>query len=82
MKQVVNFRFSEQTISILSLLENKLHCSKTAIVEKALQLFAKKTLAKQALILKFAGALSTREADTMLTSIKENKHNKQDPIEL
>lgn len=76
MKQVINFRLSEQALSALTLLEKKLHCSKTAIVEKALQVFAKKELTNQARILKFAGALSQKEADRMLTSIAENKHNK------
>lgn len=77
MKQVVNFRFSEQTIRTLALLQDKLHCSKTAIVEKALRLFAKKEFVKQSVILQYAGALNKQEADAMLISINENKHNKE-----
>ncbi|MBA2651143.1 MAG: hypothetical protein H0U73_02560 [Tatlockia sp.] len=76
MKQVVNFRLSEQAINVLGVLEKKLHYSKTAIVENALQLYAKKELAKQATILKYAGSLNKKDADGMLVSIHENKHNK------
>ena len=82
MKQVVNFRLSEQTINVLAMLENKLHCSKTAVVEKALHLYAKKELANQALILKYAGVLNTQDADTMLTKIEENKLSKDIQVEL
>lgn len=58
MKRVVNFRLSEQAVHVLLELEKKLHHSKTAIVENALQMYAKKELGKQATILKFAGSLN------------------------
>ena len=76
MSQMVNFRLKEQTINVLIMLEKKLHYSKTAIVEKALQLYAQKELAKQTRLLKFAGCLNKKEADIMLASIHENKNNK------
>jgi predicted transcriptional regulator len=73
MKQVVSFRLSEQTIDVLTMLERKLHYSKTAVIEKALQLYAKKELVNQSLILKYAGVLSKQDADTMLASIHGEK---------
>jgi hypothetical protein len=82
MKQVVNFRLNEKTISVLAMLEKKLHASKTAIVEKALEMYARKELLQQKRILKFAGSLNIKDADTMLACIRENKHNKDKEIEL
>jgi predicted transcriptional regulator len=82
MKRVVNFRLSEQAVHVLLELEKKMHYSKTAIVENALQMYAKKELGKQAAILKFAGSLNEQDADIMLDEIYENKHNKDIQVEL
>lgn len=81
MKQLVNFRLSEQSLNILAILENKLHHTKTAIVEDALQFYAKKEFAKQSQLLKYAGTLSKKDADVMLEAVN-NKHNKDFEIEL
>ena len=72
----MNFKFNHHTIAILAMLEKRLHTSKTAIIEKALQLYAKKELLGQKLILRFAGILSDKEADSMLITIKSSRHNK------
>lgn len=80
MKQVVNFRLNSKAISVLSLLEEKLHTSKTSVVEMALLEFAKKNLIKQNNLLEFAGVLSDSEADNMLSDIKTSKHNKKKEI--
>lgn len=82
MKQALNFRLNDQTIGALSILQKKLHCSKTAIIEKAVQSFAKKELAHQHKLLAFAGILNDRDADAMLESIKTEKHNKDLDITL
>jgi hypothetical protein len=82
MKQVVNFRLNERAMNALVMLEQKLHCSKTAIVENALQFYAKKELSKQQLIMEYAGALKVNDADDMLASIRENKHDKKTQVEL
>ena len=82
MKQVVNFRLSEQGVSILTMLESKLHCSKTAVVEKALQMYAKKELANQSRILKYAGVMKPHEADNMLNIIANNKDSKDIQVTL
>jgi len=82
MKQAMNFRLSNQVISILSMLEQETHSSKTAIVEKALQYYAKKKLANQNNILQYAGILGDKEADAMLALIQSNKHNKNVDFDL
>lgn len=76
MKQVMNFRLSNHAVSTLSVLVKKLHTSKTAVVEQALQIYAEKELPKQNLILGYAGILDDVEADSMLEVIKSSKHNK------
>ena len=53
MKQAVNFRLSHQAIIALSMLEKSLHTSKTAIIEQALRLYAKKKLTYQKTILQY-----------------------------
>lgn len=82
MKQVVNFRLSSHAISTLSILERELHASKTAIVEKALQFYAKKKLSYKNLLLEYAGILDENEASLMLAAIESNKHNKDIKAEL
>jgi len=78
MKQVVNFRLSTSATTTLSILEKKLHTSKTAIVEQALQSYAKKKLLNQKGLLEYAGILGAQEADSMLLIIESSKHNKDD----
>lgn len=51
-------------------------------MEKALQSYAKKELAKQKLILEYAGSLNKRDADVMLARIKDSKHNKNIQVDL
>ncbi len=82
MKQAVNFRLSNRAIITLSLLEQKLHASRTAIVEKALQVYAKKELPAQNPLLGYAGILNAQEADEILMNIETSKHNKDIETEL
>ena len=82
MKQVVNFRLNHQAIIALSMLEKKLHTSKTAIIEQALQFYAKKELAGQKSILPYAGILNEQDATLMLETIQSSKHNKDLEIDL
>jgi len=82
MKQAMNFRLNHHATTILTALEQKMHTSKTAIVEKALQLYAKKELSEQALLLEYAGILSDEEATSMLTAIESSRHNKKIETEL
>lgn len=77
MKQVMNFRLSLQTVAILSALEQKLHASKTAVVEEALRYYAQKKIQTQSGLLDFAGVLNEKDADEMLKTIQTNKHNKK-----
>ena len=82
MKHVVNFRLTSQAINTLSILEKKLHTSKTAIVEKALQNYAKKELLSHNPLLAYAGTLDGKEASTMLDSITSSKYNKNLEVDL
>lgn len=82
MKQTMNFRLSKSAATALTLLEKKLHSSKTAIVEEALIFYAKKKLTQQNQLLKFAGMLNEREGEQMLEAIQSNKHNKDIEVKL
>lgn len=82
MKQLMNFRLNSETIAILSLLEKKLHTSKTAVIEQALQSFARKQLSATQPLLEFAGRLSQKEADNMLTLIQSSKQDKEMDLDL
>ena len=82
MKQVCNFRLNEQTISVLGVLQKRLHCSKTAIVERAIQTFARKKMPRHHKLFTFAGILSECEGDAMLNLIKTEKHNKEMDFDL
>jgi hypothetical protein len=76
MKQVVNFRLSNHAINTLLILEKELHTSKTAIVEKALQFYAKKKLPDKNSLLEYVGILGKEEASAMLALTRSNKYNK------
>lgn len=82
MKQAMNFRLSMQTIAILTTLEQKMHASKTAVVEEALRYYAEKKMHAQSGLLDFAGVLNENDADEMLNTIQKNKHNKKTEIKL
>ena len=82
MKHAVNFRLNKQTTNILAILEKKMHTSKTEIVEKAIELFAKEKLTHKHALLKFAGTLSETDADKMLETITTEKHNKKSEFSL
>jgi len=82
MKQAINFRLSNQALNTIIFLVKKLHCSKTAVIESALQLYAKKEISKQNEFLKYAGILNSEDADSMLKIIKSSKKNKNQDIEL
>lgn len=77
MKRAVNFRLSPQSINLLSILEKKLHTSKTDVVEQALQVYAQKKLTKQNSLLQFAGILDEEEAAEMLAIIKTSRQNRK-----
>lgn len=76
-KKPINFRLTQHTVLILSLLEKKLHTSKTAVVEKALQFYANQKLKPKNPLMQFAGAFSDKEADSLLLTIKRDRRNKK-----
>jgi len=76
MKQVVNFRLSNRAITALSMLQNKMHLSKTAVIEEALQLYAKQKLRQEDKLFEFAGILTDKEAENLLNTVSSNKMDK------
>ncbi|EKD77042.1 MAG: hypothetical protein ACD_42C00498G0011 [uncultured bacterium] len=81
-KKPINFRLKQQTLLILSLLEKKLHTSKTAVVEKALEYYASQKLKHYNPIMQFAGIFSDAESDEMLSVIKCDRRNKDIKVKL
>lgn len=75
-KKPINFRLTRQTLLLLTLLEKKLHTSKTAVVEKALQFYADQKLKFDNPVMQYAGIFSEKDADEMLVSIKRDRRNK------
>jgi len=65
----------KKAITLLQL-ENKMHISKTAIFEQALQVYTKKILRSQKKFFEFGGILNDKESDMLLHIIKSNKINK------
>lgn len=76
----VNFRFTEHTLEMLSLLETMLHLTKTAVIEEAISTLTKEKMSQKNTLMQFAGMLSTEEAETMLKTIKKNRRNKKIPV--
>lgn len=81
-KKPINFRLKRQTLLILSLLEKKLHTSKTAVVEKALEFYAGQKLKHANAFMRHAGILSDEDTDTMLNVIKKSRVNKTIKVKL
>ncbi len=82
MRHTTTFRFDAKTLTLLQTLAESLHCSKTAIIEQALEEYAKRNTHYISPLLKHAGVLSDKEANTLLTAIQTHKHNKDENIEL
>jgi hypothetical protein len=75
-KKPINFRLTRQTLLLLTMLEKKLHTSKTAVVEKALQFYADQKLKFDNPVMQYAGIFAEKDADEMLVSIKRDRRNK------
>lgn len=82
MKKAVNIRLEESVIYSLNQLADELQTTKTEVIEKAIELFAKNNQHKQHTLLQFAGKLKEHEADSMLQHIQENKNSKDFKLEL
>ncbi len=65
MKKAANFRFNVQTLYLLTALAEKMHLSKTAVIENALEAYAK----KQHSLFKYAGSLNQQQADRIQLAI-------------
>jgi hypothetical protein len=82
MRKAVNFRLNTQIRHILSTLEQHLCLSKTAIVEDAVQSYAKHMLQQYHPLLECVGSLENEDAKTMLNAIQSTKHNKELKLKL
>lgn len=77
MKKALNFRLNHQAIILLTMLEEKLHTSKTAVIEESLEYYAKMKLKTKNPLMRYAGILSDGTADKMLVIIKKDRKNKK-----
>jgi len=82
MRKAISFRFKKNTLVILARLEQKLHTTKTDVVEQALTFYADKKLKSDNPLMKYAGAFSDEEADAMLMEIKRSRRNKTIKVKL
>ncbi len=78
----MNFRLNSRTVARLSTLSKELHLSKTDVLEKAIDFYAKKQMRSQSDLMKFAGILSEEDANKMQSAIRESRHNKDEDVEL
>ena len=76
MKKMVSFRLDLQTIQLLSSLSEKYDFSKTKVVETAVKKLAKRKKKKSHPLSEFAGSISPKEADDLLSIIYSSRVNK------
>lgn len=83
MKQAINFRLSKHSITVLSVLAQRLELTKTEIVEKALQAYFEKEYVEQhSPLMAFAGILSNDDADDMLQAIYSSRTDTERDLDL
>lgn len=77
MKKAINFRLEENIIIQLEQLSKKLDTTKTDVIEKAIELFSKQNKDKNNNdLIRFAGIINNKDADSMLSTIKNDKNIK------
>jgi len=82
MKRAVNLRLDENVIVTLNQLSEELHTTKTEVIEKAINFFAKQNNLKHNQLLEFAGKLKSNDADNILQSIADTKNSKDFEFDL
>ena len=82
MKQAVNFRLDESTLTKIEVLAKDLHTTKTDIIEKAVEQFATSTANRRNALMQFAGSLTATDADSMLSAIQVDKNSKDIDLQL
>ena len=82
MKQAMNFRLSHHATATLSFLQGALDVSKTAVLEKALDFYAKKKMKQDHPLFEFYGALGDVDIDKMLKEIKSSRRSKNIKVKL
>ncbi len=76
MKKAINMRLEESTVILLNNLSKELQCTKTAIVEQAIEQFSSQNLKRHNRLMAFAGKLNAEEAKTILKIITESRLDK------
>jgi len=82
MKRAVNLRLEENVIVTLNQLTEELHTTKTEIIEKAISFFSKQHNLQQHQLLEFAGKLKSKDADSILSNIKNDKNSKDFELDI
>ena len=82
MKKAVNLRLEERIIVLLNHLSSEFQTTKTEIVEKAIEHFSNESRKKQNHLMKFAGKHGSKDADTMLEAIQDDKDHKDFSLDL
>ena len=82
MKKAMNARLDENTFLLVEQLVNELHLTKTEILKRSIQLFSKQNLKTKSPLLQFAGTLSDKEADLMISDIEHSKVSKDFSLDI
>ncbi len=67
---------------LLNTLSEEFQTTKTEIVEKAIEHFSRESRKKQNRLMDFAGKLQDKEAEKMITSIRNDKNSKEFSLDL
>jgi hypothetical protein len=70
-----------KVLTRISQLSQQMHIPETDVVEKAIDLYAE-TIKKKSKLMSFAGVLSPKDGEDILSSIKSSRVNKDLEIEL
>jgi hypothetical protein len=76
MRQPQNFRLRSNTVATIQLLAEESNTTRTNIVERAIDAYAKYKSAKKRELLSYAGCMDAKEMDEILDIIYKSRRNK------
>ncbi len=82
MKRATNFRLEEETLAKIIMLAKEQNTTRTEIVKRAIEAYARHTLAKRNRLMQYVGTLEAKEADKMLQVIRESRVDKDAEFDL
>ncbi len=82
MKRATNFRLEEETLAKIIALAKEQNTTRTEIVERAIDAYARHTLSKRNRLMQYVGTLEVKEADKMLRAIRESRVDKEAEFDL